>query len=66
MNSRRELPNSLTALAVLFDRPALVTPEGARQVTEVTLAADLSAERNRPVSLPLKKLVLLRFLWVKC
>jgi predicted dehydrogenase len=40
--------------AVALDRPVLVTPEQARQVMEVTLAADLSAERNQPVSLPLE------------
>jgi scyllo-inositol 2-dehydrogenase (NAD+) len=39
--------------AVALDRPVLVTPEEARQVMEVTLAADLSAERNQPVTLPL-------------
>jgi len=39
--------------AVALDRPVLVTPEQARQVMEVTLAADLSAERNQPVTLPL-------------
>jgi len=39
--------------AVALDRPVLVTPEQARQVMEVTLAADLSAERNQPISLPL-------------
>lgn len=39
--------------AVALDRPVLVTPEQARQVMEVTLAADLSAERNEPVKLPL-------------
>jgi len=38
---------------VAGDRPVLVTPEEARLVMEVTLAADLSAERNAPVSLPL-------------
>jgi predicted dehydrogenase len=38
---------------VALDRPVLVTPEQARQVMEVTLAADLSAERNQPISLPL-------------
>jgi predicted dehydrogenase len=38
---------------VVHDRPPLVTPEQARQVMEVTLAADLSAERNAPVTLPL-------------
>jgi len=39
--------------AAALDRPVLVTPEQARQVMEITLAADLSAERNRPVDLPL-------------
>jgi len=39
--------------AVALDCPVLVTPEQARQVMEVTLAADLSAERNQLVSLPL-------------
>ena len=39
--------------AVARDRPVLVTPEQARQVMEVYLAADLSAETNEPVSLPL-------------
>jgi len=39
--------------AVALDRPVLVTPEQARQVMEVTLAADLSAERKQPVTLPL-------------
>jgi scyllo-inositol 2-dehydrogenase (NAD+) len=39
--------------AVAFDRPVLVTPEQARQVMEVYVAADISAERNQPVSLPL-------------
>jgi scyllo-inositol 2-dehydrogenase (NAD+) len=39
--------------AVALDRPVLVTPEEARQVMEVTLAADLSAERNQPISLPI-------------
>jgi predicted dehydrogenase len=38
---------------VALDRPVLVTPEEARQVMEVTLAADLSAERNQPIPLPL-------------
>ncbi len=38
--------------AVAYDRPVLVTPEQARQVMEVYLAADLSAERNEPVALP--------------
>ncbi len=40
--------------AVALDRPLLVTPEQARQVMEVTLAADISAERNEPVDLPLE------------
>ncbi len=39
--------------AVAQNRPVLVTPEQARQVMEVTLAADLSAECNQPVPLPL-------------
>jgi len=39
--------------AVALDRPVLVTPEQARQVMEVYMAADLSAERNAPVTLPL-------------
>ncbi len=43
--------------AVALDRPLLVTPEEARQVMEVTLAADLSAERNVPVTLPLERYV---------
>jgi predicted dehydrogenase len=40
--------------AVALDRPVMVTPEHARMVMEVYIAADLSAERNEPVSLPLK------------
>jgi scyllo-inositol 2-dehydrogenase (NAD+) len=43
------------ATAVAFDRPVLVTPEEARQVMEVYTAADLSAERNQPVELPLRE-----------
>ena len=39
--------------AVACDRPVLVTAEQARQVMEVYVAADLSAERLEPVSLPL-------------
>ena len=39
--------------AVVFDRPVMVTPEHARMVMEVYMAADLSAETNQPVSLPL-------------
>lgn len=38
--------------AVALDRPVLVTPEHARMVMEVYLAADLSAERHAAVSLP--------------
>lgn len=38
---------------VALDRSVLVTPAEARQVMEVTLAADLSAERHEPVRLPL-------------
>ena len=38
--------------AVAMDRPVLVTPEHARMVMEVYMAADLSAERNVAVSLP--------------
>jgi predicted dehydrogenase len=40
--------------AVALDKPVLVTPEHARMVMEVYLAADLSAESNLPVELPLK------------
>ena len=39
--------------AVVHDRPVMVTPEHARMVMEVYIAADLSAERNEPVTLPL-------------
>jgi predicted dehydrogenase len=39
--------------AVALDKPVLVTPEHARMVMEVYIAADLSAESNQPVSLPL-------------
>jgi scyllo-inositol 2-dehydrogenase (NAD+) len=39
--------------AVALDRPVLVTPEQARKVMEVYIAADISAERNEPVTLPL-------------
>jgi len=38
--------------AVVYDRPVLVTPEHARRVMEVYIAADLSAERNAAVDLP--------------
>jgi len=40
--------------AVALDRPVLVTAAEARQVMEVTLAADLSAELHNPVDLPLE------------
>ena len=40
--------------AVLRDGPVLVTPEQARLVMEVYTAADLSAELNEPVALPLQ------------
>ena len=39
--------------AVAMDRPVLVTPEHARMVMEVYIAADISAEKNEPVTLPL-------------
>lgn len=39
--------------AVVRDAPVMVTPEHARMVMEVYIAADLSAERNMPVDLPL-------------
>lgn len=39
--------------AVARGKPVMVTPEQARQVMEVYIAADLSAERNEPVALPL-------------
>ncbi len=39
--------------AVVLNRPVLVTPAQARQVMEAPPAADLSAERNQPVPLPL-------------
>jgi myo-inositol 2-dehydrogenase/D-chiro-inositol 1-dehydrogenase len=38
---------------VALDRPVMVTPEHARMVMELYIAADLSAGRNEPVSLPL-------------
>ena len=40
--------------AVAFDRPVLVTPEHARMVMEVYMAADRSAETDAPVTLPLR------------
>jgi predicted dehydrogenase len=39
--------------AAALDRPVLVTAEQARAVMEVYIAADISAERREPVSLPL-------------
>jgi predicted dehydrogenase len=41
--------------AVVCDRPVLVTPEHARMVMEVYIAADLSAERNAAVDLPCER-----------
>ena len=38
--------------AVSYNRPAMVTAEEARLVMDVCAAADLSAERGEPVSLP--------------
>jgi predicted dehydrogenase len=38
--------------AVAYDRPVLVTPEHARMVMQVYIAADLSAERNQAVAIP--------------
>ena len=37
----------------ILNRPVMVTPESARVVMEVYTAADLSAERNEPIDLPL-------------
>ena len=37
----------------ILDRPVMVQPEHARMVMECYLAADLSAERNEPIDLPL-------------
>ncbi|MBO31809.1 MAG: oxidoreductase [Rhodospirillaceae bacterium] len=39
--------------AVALDRPVMVTPKQARTVMEVYMAADLSVERNEPVTLPM-------------
>jgi hypothetical protein len=39
--------------ACALDRPVLVTPEQARTVMACYIAADLSAERGEPVTLPL-------------
>jgi predicted dehydrogenase len=38
---------------VVFDKPVLVAPRSARAVMEVYMAADLSADINAPVDLPL-------------
>jgi scyllo-inositol 2-dehydrogenase (NAD+) len=38
---------------VLFDRPTIVQAREARKVMEVYLAADLSAERGEPISMPM-------------
>jgi scyllo-inositol 2-dehydrogenase (NAD+) len=40
--------------AVVYDREVMVKPEHARMVMELYMAADLSAERNLPVDLPLR------------
>jgi scyllo-inositol 2-dehydrogenase (NAD+) len=40
--------------AVAFDRPVMATAEQARTVMELYMAADLSAERNEPVTLPMR------------
>src|SRR5258706_1940394 len=40
--------------AVVHDREVMVKPEHARMVMEGYMAADLSAERNEPVSLPIQ------------
>jgi hypothetical protein len=40
---------------VCSDQPVLVTPEEALMVMEVTIAADMSAERGVPISLPLPR-----------
>ena len=39
--------------ACIRDTPVMVTPESARRVMETYTAADLSADRNEPVDLPL-------------
>src|SRR4029453_15377630 len=44
--------------ACIMDRPVMVTPESARLVMEPYTAADLSAERNEPVELPLSNAAL--------
>jgi predicted dehydrogenase len=44
--------------AVLLDRDVMVSPEHARTVMETYTAADISAETNDPISLPLSNLAL--------
>jgi hypothetical protein len=39
--------------ACIQNKPVMVTPESARMVMETYTAADLSADRNEPVDLPL-------------
>jgi predicted dehydrogenase len=39
--------------ACIRDTPVMVTPESARRVMETYTAADLSADRNEPIDLPL-------------
>jgi len=46
--------------ACILDRPVMVTPERALMVMETKTAADLSAERNAPVDLPLSNEALSR------
>jgi hypothetical protein len=41
--------------AVAYDRAVMVEPRSARTTMEVYLAADLSAERNQVVDLPLDR-----------
>jgi len=44
--------------ACIMDRQVMVTPESARMVMETYTAADLSAERNEPIDLPLSNATL--------
>jgi predicted dehydrogenase len=44
--------------AVVRDEPVMVTPEHARMVMELYMAADLSAETNQPVELPMQPQVM--------
>jgi hypothetical protein len=46
--------------AVVRDEPVMVTPEHARMVMELYMAADISAQTNLPVTLPLKQQASLR------